>query len=242
MIFSLPSPSLAASPHPVPTLLPHSFSPTYLHSSSLLPFPSPFLLNSSLPSSTHHCPPQLIAFSSPPQLSPPLPSSTQPTPPLLNSAHPSPPQLSPPLPSSTQPTPPLLNSPFPSHPPPPFPPIQSPEKRRRLSSESPLSGSIRHVSGGLYLTSILPEELLLHIFSFLRESDLCQASLVCKKFARFASDRKLWRDLFLRTFGVSRAYVHPKRNPELVKVDVTTLSWKEQFSVMVSFTYSTYLR
>ena len=65
----------------------------------------------------------------------------------------------------------------------------SPEKRRRLSSESPLSGSIRHVSGGLYLTSILPEELLLHIFSFLRESDLCQASLVCKKFARFASDR-----------------------------------------------------
>ena len=198
----LPSSSLAASPHPVPTLLSHSFSPI---STPPLSFPSP-----PLPSSTHHCPPQL-------------------TPPLPNSIFPFPP-----------PTPPLLNSPSPP-PPPPFPPIQSPEKRRRLSSESPLSGSIRHVSGGLYLTSILPEELLLHIFSFLRESDLCQASLVCKKFARFASDRKLWRDLFLRTFGVSRAYVHPKRNPELVKVDVTTLSWKEQFSVMVSFTYSTCL-
>ena len=46
---------------------------SYLHSSSLLPFPSPPLLNSSLSSSTHPAPPQLII---------PLPSP-----------HPSPPQL-----------------------------------------------------------------------------------------------------------------------------------------------------
>ena len=209
------------------------FSPedTYLH--------APFLFSRRLsPSCSYVAFSLFLSYVSPLLLSPslPLPSPPQLVIVLLNSPYPSPthysPSLPPPLPSSTHP---LLP------PSPPFPPIQSPEKRRRLSSESPLSGSIRHVSGGLYLTSILPEELLLHIFSFLSESDLCQASLVCKKFARFASDRKLWRDLFLRTFGVSRAYVHPKRNPELVKVDVTTLSWKEQFSVMVSFTYSTCL-
>ena len=36
---------------------------------------------------------------------------------------------------------------------------------------------------------------------------------------------------------MSQAYVHPKRNPELVKVDMATLSWKQQFSVMVGFVY-----
>ena len=45
---------------PLPILFLRCFlTLSFLHiSSSLLPFPSPFLLNSSFPSSTHHCPPQ----------------------------------------------------------------------------------------------------------------------------------------------------------------------------------------
>jgi F-box protein 11 len=43
-----------------------------------------------------------------------------------------------------------------------------------------------------YLQYELPDEVLLVIFSYLLEQDLCRVSQVCKRFQAIASDTKLW--------------------------------------------------
>jgi len=48
------------------------------------------------------------------------------------------------------------------------------------------------VTGSPYLQELLPLELLLYIFSFLRERDLCHVAQVCHRFNTIANDRTLW--------------------------------------------------
>lgn len=43
---------------------------------------------------------------------------------------------------------------------------------------------------------VLPDELLLNIFSHLSPLDLCKASRVCKYFHAFANDRQLWENIY----------------------------------------------
>lgn len=45
---------------------------------------------------------------------------------------------------------------------------------------------------GRCVVDSLPEELLLRIFSFLLEGDLCRASIVCRTFYRIANDIEIW--------------------------------------------------
>ncbi|CAF1959872.1 unnamed protein product [Rotaria magnacalcarata] len=44
----------------------------------------------------------------------------------------------------------------------------------------------------------LPDEVYLHLFSFLNPIDLCQISNVCKKWYRLATDDNLWRQRLIR--------------------------------------------
>ena len=46
--------------------------------------------------------------------------------------------------------------------------------------------------GGRYLQEEVPDEVLLKIFSFLLEFDLCRASQVCKRFRVIGNDMELW--------------------------------------------------
>ena len=46
--------------------------------------------------------------------------------------------------------------------------------------------------GGKYLQNELPDEVLLKIFSYLLEFDLCRAAQVCKRFKTIADDMELW--------------------------------------------------
>lgn len=46
--------------------------------------------------------------------------------------------------------------------------------------------------GGRYLQEDLPDEVLLKIFSYLLEFDLCRASRVCKRFQTISNDVELW--------------------------------------------------
>jgi F-box protein 11 len=46
--------------------------------------------------------------------------------------------------------------------------------------------------GGKYLQQDLPDEVLLKIFSYLLEFDLCRASQVCKRFRSIGNDAELW--------------------------------------------------
>lgn len=43
-----------------------------------------------------------------------------------------------------------------------------------------------------YLQYELPDEVLLTIFSYLLEQDLCRVSQVCKRFHGIANDNELW--------------------------------------------------
>lgn len=46
-----------------------------------------------------------------------------------------------------------------------------------------------------YLQEKLPDEVVLKIFSYLLEQDLCRAACVCKRFSELANDPILWWDL-----------------------------------------------
>jgi len=48
------------------------------------------------------------------------------------------------------------------------------------------------LSGAFYLHHELPDEVLLQIFSYLLEFDLCSAAQVCKRFNVVADDPELW--------------------------------------------------
>lgn len=43
-----------------------------------------------------------------------------------------------------------------------------------------------------YLLYELPDEVLLTIFSYLYEQDLCRISQVCKRFFKISNDCELW--------------------------------------------------
>ena len=47
-------------------------------------------------------------------------------------------------------------------------------------------------SAAHYLQFELPDEVLLSIFSYLLEQDLCRVSQVCKRFRIIANDTELW--------------------------------------------------
>lgn len=47
-----------------------------------------------------------------------------------------------------------------------------------------------------YLQQKLPDEVVLKIFSYLLEQDLCQTACVCKRFSQLANDPILWYTIF----------------------------------------------
>lgn len=48
------------------------------------------------------------------------------------------------------------------------------------------------IVGSRYLQQELPDEVLIKIFSYLLEYDLCRAACVCKRFRTIANDTELW--------------------------------------------------
>ncbi|XP_041353360.1 F-box only protein 11-like [Gigantopelta aegis] len=84
-----------------------------------------------------------------------------------------------------------------------------PVKRRRKSSCNPALTPTGAV-GAKYLQEDLPVEVLLKIFSYLLEFDLCVASQVCKKFREIANDLKLWKNLYQEVFEYDAPLLHPE--------------------------------
>lgn len=83
-----------------------------------------------------------------------------------------------------------------------------------------------------YLQYEMPDEVLLAIFSYLLEQDLCRLSLVCKRFNTIANDTELWKRLYQSVFE----YDMPLFNSELCKFvfekpeeSEFTNPWKESF-------------
>ncbi|XP_018328362.1 F-box only protein 11 isoform X2 [Agrilus planipennis] len=83
-----------------------------------------------------------------------------------------------------------------------------------------------------YLQYELPDEVLLTIFNYLLEQDLCRVSQVCKRFQTIANDTELWKRLYQSVYE----YDLPLFNPapcrfEFVSPEESELAnpWKESF-------------
>lgn len=83
-----------------------------------------------------------------------------------------------------------------------------------------------------YLQYEMPDEVLLTIFSYLLEQDLCRLSLVCKRFNTIANDTELWKRLYQNVYE----YDLPLFNSEpckfyFVKSEDSEFAnpWKESF-------------
>lgn len=83
-----------------------------------------------------------------------------------------------------------------------------------------------------YLQEKLPDEVVLKIFSYLLEQDLCRAACVCKRFSELANDPILWKRLYMEVFEYTRPMMHPEPgkfyqiNPEEYE---HPNPWKESF-------------
>lgn len=87
-------------------------------------------------------------------------------------------------------------------------------------------------SAAHYLQYEMPDEVLLTIFSYLLEQDLCRLSLVCKRFNTIANDTELWKRLYQSVYE----YDLPLFNPEsckfhFIKPEDSDYAnpWKESF-------------
>ncbi|KAL1404620.1 hypothetical protein pipiens_018793, partial [Culex pipiens pipiens] len=87
-------------------------------------------------------------------------------------------------------------------------------------------------SAAHYLQYEMPDEVLLTIFSYLLEQDLCRVSLVCKRFQTIANDTELWKRMYQSVYE----YDLPLFNPEpcsfaFVKLEDSDYAnpWKESF-------------
>jgi F-box protein 11 len=59
-------------------------------------------------------------------------------------------------------------------------------------------------STSVYLEYKLPDEVMLKIFSYLDDSDLCRVAQVCRRFHTVSNDSNLWRHVFQSVFEYSR--------------------------------------
>ena len=88
----------------------------------------------------------------------------------------------------------------------------------------------------------LPNEVLVQIFSYLRENDLINISKVCRRFNQIGGLDSLWKNLFHRVYEMDEAYIVPEQtmslSPDRGMNSPQSLgnyfTYKEQFSVMVS--------
>ena len=88
----------------------------------------------------------------------------------------------------------------------------------------------------------LPNEVLVQIFSYLRENDLINISKACRRFNQIGNLDSLWKNLFHRVYEMDEAYIVPEQTMSLSPDPRMNSSqslgnyftYKEQFSVMVS--------
>ncbi|XP_070494212.1 F-box only protein 11 [Chironomus tepperi] len=105
-------------------------------------------------------------------------------------------------------------------------------KRPRRTYSSNDASSATTMSAAHYLQYEMPDEVLLTIFSYLLEQDLCRVSLVCKRFQIIANDCGLWKRLYQNVYEYDMPLFNPEHNiMSFVKVEDCDYAnpWKESF-------------
>lgn len=113
----------------------------------------------------------------------------------------------------------------------PPPPIKKGRKSKQTTC--PVQG--KGLSGAFYLHHELPDEVLLQIFSYLLEFDLCSAAQVCKRFNVVADDPELWKSLYQDVFEYDLPVVSPAAKVyEFIHLEDCSEHnpWKESFKLL----------
>ncbi|CAN7993111.1 unnamed protein product, partial [Ixodes pacificus] len=111
------------------------------------------------------------------------------------------------------------------------PPCHLPRKRQRRTPSSS-QGAAEGGGGAHYLLYEVPDEVLLTIFSYLLEQDLCRAAQVCRRFHTISSDTELWKSLYQSVYEYDLPLFHPAPCKfEFVAPEEADCSnpWKESF-------------
>ncbi|KAJ4437553.1 hypothetical protein ANN_17698 [Periplaneta americana] len=108
-----------------------------------------------------------------------------------------------------------------------LPARKRPRRTCSVTNETCCATSAAH-----YLRYELPDEVLLTIFSYLLELDLCRVSQVCKRFQAIANDTELWKNLYQHVYE----YDLPLFNPAPCRFEFMSPEdsdhanpWKESF-------------
>jgi len=92
------------------------------------------------------------------------------------------------------------------------PQLQSARSSTTQGEANSSSASSSNPQSSQFLLSSLPQNLLLHIFSYLDDArDYCRLSRVSRRFRRIARSNYLWEPMYLRTWGAP-ASVRPRRH------------------------------
>ncbi|XP_014663279.1 PREDICTED: F-box only protein 11-like [Priapulus caudatus] len=86
----------------------------------------------------------------------------------------------------------------------------TPRKRQRRSRSAQDEASQGSSTAAYFLQYELPDEVILNIFSYLLEQDLCRVSQVCKRFNTVANDSELWKTLYQSVFEYDLPLMNPK--------------------------------
>ncbi|XP_054264711.1 F-box only protein 11 [Macrosteles quadrilineatus] len=128
------------------------------------------------------------------------------------------------------------NTPSTSSPPQPFnhtyTMLPARKRPRRTTSSSTETVSGCGTPAAHYLQYELPDEVLLTIFSYLLEQDLCRVSQVCKRFHGIANDNELWKTLFHNVYEYDLPLFNPAQcRFEFVPPEESEHAnpWKESF-------------
>ncbi|CAL8099801.1 unnamed protein product [Orchesella dallaii] len=104
--------------------------------------------------------------------------------------------------------------------------------RRCMSTASDGAFGSGNFVSAHYLQYELPDEVLLTIFSYLKEKDLCRVGQVCKRFQSITNDSKLWKTLYQRLFEYDLpVYRLGPAKYEMIPCDESEYEnpWKESF-------------
>jgi F-box protein 11 len=74
------------------------------------------------------------------------------------------------------------------------------QQQQQLLQQQQQQQQSQQTSAAHYLQYEMPDEVLLTIFSYLLEQDLCRLSLVCKRFQTIANDTELWKSLYQNVY------------------------------------------
>lgn len=112
-------------------------------------------------------------------------------------------------------------------------PPSLPRKRQRRTPSSSQGSSSEEGSGAAhYLLYEVPDEVLLTIFSYLVEQDLCRVAQVCRRFHTISNDTELWKTLYQSVYEYDLPLFHPAPCKfEFVSPEESDCSnpWKESF-------------